>query len=86
MRIKNGLKLCNKVGLEHKDVKKAIHSQVLQFFFMPLLVAGMHVAFAYPLIEKLLHLMFVSDSLLYIKVIVACFAVFALIYALIHSS
>lgn len=81
---KERFEIMQKVGLEHKDVKKAIHSQVLTVFFMPLLVAGMHVAFAYPLIEKLLHLMFVSDSLLYIKVIVACFAVFALIYALIY--
>lgn len=81
---KERFEIMQKVGLEHNDVKKAIHSQVLTVFFMPLLVAGMHVAFAYPLIEKLLHLMFVSDSLLYIKVIVACFAVFALIYALIY--
>lgn len=77
--------IMQKVGLEQRDVKKAIHSQVLTVFFMPLIVAGIHICFAFPMIEKLLHLLFVSDTILYIKVTIGCFVVFSLIYVLIYS-
>ena len=81
---KERFEIMQKVGLEQKDVKKAIHSQILTVFFMPLCVAGIHVCFAYPLIEKLLHLLFVSNAMLFIKVTALCFVVFALIYILIY--
>lgn len=81
---KDRFEIMQKVGLEQSDVKKAIHSQVLTVFFMPLLVAGLHVCFAYPMIEKLLHLLFVSDSWLYIRTTIFCFVAFALVYIVIY--
>ena len=81
---KDRFEIMQKVGLEQQDVKKAIHSQVLTVFFMPLLVAGLHVCFAYPMIEKLLHLLFVSDSWLYIRTTMFCFVAFALVYIVIY--
>ena len=81
---KDRFEIMQKVGLEQQDVKKAIHSQVLTVFFMPLLVAGLHVCFAYPMIEKLLHLLFVSDAWLYIRTTIFCFVAFALVYIVIY--
>ena len=81
---KDRFEIMQKVGLEQSDVKKAIHSQVLTVFFMPLLVAGIHVCFAYPMLEKLLHLLFVSDAWLYIRTTAMCFAAFALVYIVIY--
>ena len=81
---KDRFEIMQKVGLEQSDVKKAIHSQVLTVFFMPLLVAGLHVCFAYPMIEKLLHLLFVSDSWLYVRTTSMCFVAFALVYIVIY--
>lgn len=81
---KDRFEIMQKVGLEQQDVKKAIHSQVLTVFFMPLLVAGIHISFAYPMIEKLLHLLFVSDSWLYIRTTIFCFVAFALVYIVIY--
>ena len=81
---KDRFEIMQKVGLEQRDVKKAIHSQVLTVFFMPLLVAGIHISFAYPMIEKLLHLLFVSDAWLYVRTTAICFAVFALVYIVIY--
>ena len=81
---KDRFEIMQKVGLEQSDVKKAIHSQVLTVFFMPLLVAGIHISFAYPMIEKLLHLLFVSDSWLYIRTTMFCFVAFALVYIVIY--
>lgn len=81
---KDRFEIMQKVGLEQRDVKKAIHSQVLTVFFMPLLVAGVHICFAYPMLEKLLHLLFVSDAWLYIRTTIFCFVVFALVYIVIY--
>ena len=81
---KDRFEIMQKVGLEQSDVKKAIHSQVLTVFFMPLLVAGIHVCFAYPMLEKLLHLLFVSDAWLYIRTTAMCFVIFALVYIVIY--
>ena len=81
---KDRFEIMQKVGLEQSDVKKAIHSQVLTVFFMPLLVAGIHISFAYPMIEKLLHLLFVSDAWLYIRTTGMCFVAFALVYIVIY--
>lgn len=81
---KDRFEIMQKVGLEQSDVKKAIHSQVLTVFFMPLLVAGIHISFAYPMIEKLLHLLFVNDSWLYIRTTMMCFVAFALVYIVIY--
>lgn len=81
---KDRFEIMQKVGLEQSDVKKAIHSQVLTVFFMPLLVAGLHVCFAYPMIEKLLHLLFVSDAWLYVRTTAMCFVAFALAYIVIY--
>ena len=81
---KDRFEIMQKVGLEQSDVKKAIHSQVLTVFFMPLLVAGIHISFAYPMIEKLLHLLFVSDAWLYIRTTAMCFVAFALVYIVIY--
>ena len=81
---KDRFEIMQKVGLEQSDVKKAIHSQVLTVFFMPLLVAGLHVCFAYPMIKKLLHLLFVSDSWLYVRTTSMCFVAFALVYIVIY--
>ena len=81
---KDRFEIMQKVGLEQRDVKKAIHSQVLTVFFMPLLVAGVHICFAYPMLEKLLHLLFVSDAWLYIRTTGMCFVAFALVYIVIY--
>ena len=81
---KDRFEIMQKVGLEQSDVKKAIHSQVLTVFFMPLLVAGIHVCFAYPMIEKLLHLLFVNDAWVYIRTTAMCFVIFALVYIVIY--
>ena len=45
-----------KVGMSRKEVKQSINSQVLTVFFLPLIAAGIHLAFAYPLISRILNL------------------------------
>lgn len=49
---KKRFEIMQKVGLDKREVKKTINSQVLTVFFLPLVVAAIHIMFAFPMIEK----------------------------------
>ena len=72
--------IMQQVGMTEKEVSKTIRSQVLTVFFMPLIVAGIHLIFAFPLLEKMLNMFSLTDKVLYGKCLVGCYIVFALIY------
>ena len=76
--------IMQKVGLDQRDVKKVINSQVLTVFFLPLVVAGVHILFAFPIIEKLLRLFSLSNAKFYMEVTLLCFAAFAFVYIIIY--
>lgn len=44
------------VGMSKAEVRKTIHSQILTVFFLPLLGAGVHTMFAFPILSKMLLL------------------------------
>ena len=73
------------VGMTKRDIRKSINSQVLTVFFTPLLLAGLHLAFAFPIIWKLLQLFNFTNMTLMILVTVGCFLVFALVYAFVYK-
>lgn len=81
---KKRFEIMQKVGLNKREVKKTINSQVLTVFFLPLVVAAIHIVFAFPMIEKMLHLLYLDNTNLYIMTTVICFGVFALVYVLIY--
>lgn len=76
--------IMQKVGMSHNEVKKSIHSQIITVFFMPLIMAGIHVCVAFPMMEKILGLMNMVNTNLYILCTVGCFAGFALLYGIIY--
>lgn len=76
--------IMQKVGMTKREIKKSINSQVLTVFFLPLLAAGVHVTFAFPMISKLLLLFGLYNTTLLIAVSVACYLLFALLYVLIY--
>ncbi len=73
------------VGMSQKDVKASIHSQILTVFFLPLLTAGVHIIFAYPVIEKILACLNLMNTRLYVYCTVGCFIVFSLLYILVYT-
>ena len=81
---KKRFEIMQKVGLDKREVKKTINSQVLTVFFLPLVVAAIHIVFAFPMIEKMLRLLYLDNTNLYIMTTVICFVVFALVYVLIY--
>lgn len=68
------------VGMTEKEIKKSINSQVLTVFFAPLIFAGIHLTFAFPIILKAVKMFGFADSALLLIANVICFAVFALFY------
>ena len=73
-----------KVGMTQKEVRQTINSQVMTVFFLPLVVAGIHTAFAFPMIEKMVHLLAFSDRKFLILVTVCSYLVFALFYIIVY--
>lgn len=76
--------IMQKVGMTKKEIKKSINSQILTVFFLPLITAGVHLAFAFPLIRKLLLLFSLTNLNLLILVTVCCYLAFTLFYVLVY--
>ena len=81
---KQRYEIMQKVGMTHQEIKSSIHSQVLTVFFLPLIVAGIHIAVAFPIITKLLALLNLLNVQLFLTCTVVCYVVFAVMYLLIY--
>lgn len=78
-------KIMQNVGMSEREVKRSIRSQILLVFFLPLLVAGAHLTFAFPLIKRLLYQLGLSDTGLYLACSAGGFLGFAIIYSAIYT-
>lgn len=78
--------ILQKVGMSRWEVRQTINSQVLLVFFLPLVVAGIHLAFAFPILEKLLHVLLLSSTSLFVICSLITFGVFAAVYTLIYTA
>jgi len=76
--------IMRKVGLSHDEVKKAIRFQVLSVFFLPLVMAVIHIAAAFPAVSRLLALLNLNNVPLYALCTALTILVFAVCYALIY--
>ena len=77
-------RILQQVGLSRQEVRKSINSQVLTVFFLPLVVALLHILFAFHMVYELMGAFGLSDSALFFKCMFLTAAVFALIYALVY--
>lgn len=77
--------IMQKVGMSKKEVRHSIRSQVLLVFFLPLIMAVIHLAFAFKIITKLLSVLNLTNISLFFMYTVGTVAVFAVIYAIIYS-
>ncbi len=72
-----------KVGMSKEEVKQTIRSQIRIVFFLPLLVAALHVIVSYRLIKMLILLLSIGNGGLFIHCTIATVIVFSIIYALV---
>ncbi len=77
--------IMQKVGMTGEDIRKSINSQVLTVFFLPLVIAGLHLGFAFPILWKLLHMFNFNNLPLMIGVTIASFGIFAVVYAFVYK-
>lgn len=82
---KSRFEIMKQVGLDKDMIRKSINSQILIVFFLPLVVAFVHLAFAFPIIKKLLKLLMLTDVMLFVKTIVIICLIFSLVYFIIYK-
>ncbi len=76
--------IMQKVGMTKREIRQSINSQMLTVFFLPLLAAGIHLAFAFPIIQKLLVLFAITDTKLLVLSFLCCYMVFILFYVVVY--
>ena len=76
--------IMQKVGMTKREIKKSINSQLLTVFFLPLVGAGIHLIFAFPMIRKILLLFNLTNLHLYTIVTLISFGAFAIFYTIVY--
>ena len=82
---KERFEIMQKVGMDKKEIKKTIRSQVLMVFFLPLVFTVIHIAFAFPMITKMLAVLGLKNVNLFILSTAGTIIVFAAIYTIVFS-
>ena len=77
--------IMQQVGMSRREVRRSINAQVLLVFFLPLTVAALHIAMAFPMIRKLLELFSLTNVPLFIACILGTLLAFCVIYVLVYS-
>jgi len=77
--------IMKKVGMSGHEVKKTIHSQVLTVFFLPLVAAVIHIAFAFKVITKLLAMLGLVNINLFALCTAGTILIFALFYGIVYA-
>ena len=81
---KERFEIMQKVGLSRGQVKRSIHSQILMVFFLPIVVASIHIVFDFNMVEKLLTLFYLHDTALTalctLGTVLVFFAVYGAVY------
>ncbi len=76
--------ILKKVGMTGREIRKSINSQVMTVFFLPLLVAGIHLAFAFPFLYKALLMMGFDNLRLLVMVTAVAYLLFGAGYVLVY--
>lgn len=76
--------IMQKIGMTKHEIRRSVNSQVLTVFFLPLVMAGIHLAFAFPLIWKCLQLFSLNNINVIIISTVVVYLIFAAVYTLVY--
>lgn len=76
--------IMQKIGMTNREIRQSINSQLLTVFFLPLIGAGIHLAFAFPMVRKLLLMFNLNNVPLFVFTVIASFAVFTLFYIVVY--
>lgn len=72
--------IMQKVGMSHVEVKSSIRTQIQIVFFFPLATASIHLAAAFPMLNRLLLLLQLQNKVLFAWCLIGTVLVFGVIY------
>lgn len=75
--------IMQKVGMSKREVKSSIRSQILMVFFLPLVMAIIHIAVAFPVITKLLAVFYLKNTKLFLGCTAGTVGIFAVFYVIV---
>jgi len=81
---KERFEIMKKVGMSKEEIKKSIGNQVLMVFFLPVVTAIIHIAFAFKVIVKLLAVLNLTNVTLFVICTAGTIFVFAILYAIVY--
>lgn len=82
---KQRYEIMEKVGMSNEEVKTSIQSQIRMVFFLPIVTAAIHVAAAFPMINRLLMLLNLTNTRLFVICLIITILIFTLIYYIVFK-
>ena len=81
---RNRFVILQKLGIDQKTIKKSINRQVLIVFFLPLVMAFVHTAFAFKMYRKIIELFGVDGSVT-LNATMVIGAIFVVVYLVVYQ-
>lgn len=76
--------IMQKVGLDKEMIEESTRSQIVWMFLLPIVIATIHVIFAYPIVRKLLLIFGVTNEITWLLSFIGVVIAFAAIYWVIY--
>lgn len=77
--------IMEKIGLSKREINKIINSQIRMVFLLPLIVAGVHICFAFPIIKQIMSMLNLSNTGLFIAGTIGTSLVFVVVYLIVYK-
>lgn len=81
---RNNFLILQKVGLGKQEVKKIVNSQMRMVFYLPILVAVVHITAAFPIVKKMLGMLNLTNVSLFVGCTIGTAIVFFLFYTVVY--
>lgn len=76
--------IMQKVGMSKAETKSVIRNQILQVFFMPILLAVVHICFAFKIIRDLLVMLEFTNVTLFVICTIGTILIFTVVYFIVY--
>ena len=77
--------IMKKIGMTDKDIRKSVKSQMKSVFYMPVIMAAIHLGFAFPIIYRLLTIFGILNLKALITTAIVSTLVFGVIYTIVYN-
>ncbi|ENZ00958.1 hypothetical protein HMPREF1092_02122 [Clostridium thermobutyricum] len=82
---KERFNIMKKVGMEDEEIRKIIKKQVSIVFLSPVVLASIHLFFAYPMIKKILYTLNLRQDSVFILMTIGTVVIFLIVYSIVYN-